>query len=93
MGMLKLKKNKKYNYKPRFYKGDGNPYELKHKFDDYRTTVNPSRGIKGKINDAVDDYKSNPDDTANRRVFIIVAALILVFLIIIEFDLSIFFKS
>ncbi len=28
MGLMKLKKNKKYNYKPRYYKGDGSPYEL-----------------------------------------------------------------
>ena len=46
MGLMKLKKNKKYNYQPRYYKGDG--FELKHKFDDQRTTINPAKGIKGK---------------------------------------------
>ena len=39
MGLFKLKKNKRFNYKPRFYKGVGNPFELKHKFEDQRTTV------------------------------------------------------
>ena len=29
MGLMKLKKNRKYNYKPQYYKGDSNPYELK----------------------------------------------------------------
>ncbi|SHG43037.1 riboflavin synthase subunit beta [Winogradskyella jejuensis] len=92
MGIFKTKKNKRYSYTPRYYKGDGNPYEVKHKFDEYRKTVNPSRGIKGKFNDAIEDYK-NRDEAVNRRVFIIVGVLILVFLFIIDFDLSIFFKS
>ena len=39
MGLFKLKKNKRFNYKPRFYKGVGNPFELKHKFEDQRTTI------------------------------------------------------
>jgi len=93
MGLLKQRKNKKYNYKPRYYKGEGSPYEVKHKFDDYRTTVNPAKGLKGKFNAAVDDYKSNRDSSVNRRVLIIVSVLILLFLLIIDFDLSIFFPQ
>lgn len=93
MGLMKLKKNKKFSYKPRYYKGDGSPYELKHKFDDYRKTVNPAKGLKGKFNAALDDYKYNPDDNVNRRVFIIIGVLVLLFLIIIGFDLSIFFPN
>ncbi|WP_179006031.1 riboflavin synthase subunit beta [Winogradskyella forsetii] len=90
MGLMKLKKNRKYNYKPRFYKGDGSPFELKHKFDDQRTTVNPAKGIKGKLNAAIDDYNHNPDTNVNRRVLIIIAILVFLFLFIIGFDLSIF---
>ena len=93
MGLMKMKKNKKYNYKPRYYKGDGSPFELKHKFDDHRTTVNPAKGIKGKLNAALDDYKQNRDDNANKRVLIIVAVLVLLFLILIGFDLTIFFPN
>lgn len=93
MGLFKLKKNKRYSYTPRYYKGEGNPYEVKHKFDEYRTTVAPPKGLKGKFNAAMDDYKHNQDSNSNRRVLIIVAALILIFLILIEFDLSIFFPS
>lgn len=92
MGLMKLKKNKKFNYKPRYYKGEGNPYELKHKFDAYRTTVNPAKGIKGKLNAALDDYNNNRDDNVNRRVIIILAVLIVLFLALIGFDLSIFFS-
>nr|WP_299368766.1 riboflavin synthase subunit beta [Winogradskyella sp.] len=90
MGLMKLKKNRKYNYKPRYYKGEGSPYELKHKFDKYRKTINPPKGIKGKLNAALDEYQNDRDDTVNRRVFIIAGILILLFLFLIGFDLSIF---
>ena len=78
---------------PRYYKGDGNPYELKHKFDEYRSAISPAKGIKGKLNAAYDDYKHNHDGNVNKRVLIIVGVLILLFLLIIGFDLSIFFPK
>ncbi|MGB5417567.1 riboflavin synthase subunit beta [Algibacter sp.] len=92
MGILKLRKNKKYSYTPRTYddNGEGSPFEIKHKFDEFRKTVGPSKGLKGKFNDAFDDLKSNPNKEVNRRILIIVAVLVLVFLFIIDFDLSIF---
>ncbi|SDH88754.1 riboflavin synthase subunit beta [Winogradskyella thalassocola] len=90
MGLMKMKKNRKYNYKPRFYKGEGSPFELKHKFDEHRTTVSPAKGIKGKIDAAISDYKYNPDENVSKRVIIIIAILVLLFLFIIGFDLSIF---
>ncbi|OMP30455.1 riboflavin synthase subunit beta [Mangrovimonas sp. DI 80] len=94
MGIFSLKKNKKFGYTPRYYKGEGSPYELKHKFDDYRQTVGNNRGLKTKVNNALEDYKNNPDTMgANKRVLIIVGILILIFLIIIDFDLSIFFSK
>ncbi|WP_343067650.1 riboflavin synthase subunit beta [Winogradskyella flava] len=90
---MKLKRNKKYSYKPRYYKGDGNPYELKHKFDGYRKTVNTPKGIKAKFNAALDEYQNDRDDSVNKRVFIIAGVLILLFLFLIGFDLSIFFPK
>ncbi|GAA4958809.1 riboflavin synthase subunit beta [Algibacter aquimarinus] len=94
MGILKLRKNKKFSYTPRYYddKGHGNPYEIKHKFDEFRTTVGSNPGLKGKITNALDELKNNKDKAANRRILIIAAMLILVFLFIIDFDLSIFFS-
>ncbi|MDT0557199.1 riboflavin synthase subunit beta [Ichthyenterobacterium sp. W332] len=90
MGLFKQRANKRFDYKPRYYKGDGNPYEIKHKFDEFRTTVGTNSGIKNKFNKAMDDHKNNPNESANRRVAIIIGLLILIFLVIIEFDLSIF---
>jgi hypothetical protein len=94
MGILNTRKNKKYSYTPRFYKGESSPYELKHKFDDYRVTVGNDKGLKTKLNKALDDYKYNDDRSgANRRIMIIIGVLILAFLFIIDFDLSIFFSD
>ena len=94
MGIFSTRKNKKYSYSPRHYKGEGNPFEIKHKFDEHRVTASGSTGFKTKINNAISDYKGVPDYSgANRRVAIIVAALVLIFLFIIEFDLSIFFPN
>ena len=92
MGILKLRKNKKFSYTPRHYddKGQGNPFEMKHKFDEYRTTIGSNNGLKTKINIALSELKNNRDKEANRRILIIVAVLVLVFLFIIDFDLSIF---
>ena len=94
MGLLKLRKNKKFSYTPRYFddKGEGNPYEIKHKFDEFRKTVGSNKGLKTKFNEAIDDYK-NQDKDATRRILIIVGILILVFLFIIDFDLSIFFSK
>ncbi|WP_027137042.1 hypothetical protein [Gaetbulibacter saemankumensis] len=94
MGLLKTRKNKKFNYTPRYYNndGEGSPYEIKHKFDHFRKTVGPNTGLKTKFINALDDFKNNPDKEVNKRILIIVCVLILVFLFIIDFDLSIFFK-
>ncbi|TXE09916.1 riboflavin synthase subunit beta [Seonamhaeicola algicola] len=93
MGLLKTRKNKKFSYSPRYYKGEGNPYEIKHKFDEHRTTIGNNNGIKAKFNNALNDYKYNPDKEADKRVLIIIGILVLIFLFIIGFDLSIFFSK
>ena len=90
MGIFKTRKNNKYNYTPRFYQGGRSPFELKHKFDDSRVTIDKTN-LKGKIVNAIDDYKANPNRLANKRVSVIILILIFIFLWIIDFDLSIFF--
>jgi len=88
---FKLKQNKRYNYKPRFYKGDGSPFAIKGKFDEDRTTLEASGNIKNKLVKAVDELQRAPDRSANRRILIIVLILVLIFLFIIDFDLTLFF--
>ena len=90
MGLFKLKKNKRFNYKPRFYKGVGNPYELKHKFEDQRTTVEKNN-LKKTFKIALNDLKSY--NIKSLKIIILVSFLLsLLFLFIIDFDLTIFIK-
>lgn len=87
---LKLKKNRTFNYSPRYYKGDGNPYKIEHKLDKFRSTAHTKRGLKNKFSSAMDDLKVEGDKNLKLRFLIIVAILILLFLFVIDFDLSIF---
>lgn len=87
---FKLKQNKRYNYKPQFYKGEGSPFAMKGKFDDERSTLEASGGIKKRLIKAVDEFQNSPDKAVNKRVLIIVLVLVLLFLFLIDFDLTIF---
>lgn len=95
MGLLKTRKNKKFGYEPRYYKhdGEGSPFQIKHKFDDFRTTTGDPVGLKGKVKAALRELKEAQDRRVNRTIFFIVALFILLFLFIIDFDLSIFFTE
>jgi len=94
MGLLKPRKNKKFGYEPRYFddNGEGNPFQISHKFDKFRSTVENKNGLKAKISSAWNEYKTSSNRKSNRRVLIIIAVLVLIFLLIIEFDLSIFFN-
>ncbi len=93
MGLISKRKNKKYSYKPRHYEfdGEGSPFTMGHKFDEFRTTVGDNKGLKGKFKTAWADLRQSSDRNANRRLIVIIAILVLLFLFIIEFDLSIFY--
>ena len=93
MGLINKRKNKKYNYKPRHYEfdGEGSPFAIGHKFDQFRTTVAENKGLKGKFKTAWADLRQASDKNANRRLIVIIAILVLLFLFIIDFDLSIFY--
>lgn len=91
MGIIGRRKNKKYDYEPRYYKNSdgGKPFEIKHKFDDQRSTVQ-NVGLKGKVGNALQDLRQGTDVLVKRRIYIIIAILVFIFLWIIDFDLSIF---
>lgn len=95
MGIFKTRKNKRFNYTPRHYddKGEGSPFQMKHKFDEYRNTVGDNSGLKTKFKNAFNDLKNSRNHKTNRRILIIAGILLLVFLFIIDFDLSIFFSK
>ncbi len=89
MGFIK-KENKKFDYTPRYYKGEGNPYEVRHKFDEFRTTVGKKKNLKGKFNAAFDEFKNSKNGGFNMTHGIIIIVLVFIFLYIIDFELSIF---
>jgi hypothetical protein len=66
---------------------------MQHKFDSYRSTVGESKNLKAKFKAAFTELKKTSDKNTNYRLFFIFTILILIFLFIIDFDLSIFFKS
>lgn len=88
--LFKRGKNKSFDYSPRYYKGEGNPYKIEHKLDKFRSTAHTNRGLKNKFTSAMDDLKTEGDKNMKLRFLIIVAILLLLFLFIIDFDLSIF---
>lgn len=90
---LKLRRNRDFDFRPRYYKGEGNPYKIEHKLDKFRTTAQHQRGLKNKFSNAFDDLKTEGDRHMKMRFFGVLAVLLLVFLYIIDFDLSIFFGS
>lgn len=99
MGMLskitRLRKNRQFEYNPRYYDGKGksSPYKIEPKFDQFRTTLGGSRGLKTKINRAIEDSKREGDRNLKIRMVLILAVLILIVLYILDFDLSIFFGN
>lgn len=94
MGLFKTRKNKTFSYTPRYYQSEkeGSPFEIENRFDKYRkaTAGGGSGNLKQKFNLAIDDLKNNPDNKANKTVIIIAIVLVILFLALIGFDLTIF---
>ncbi len=91
MGIIK-RKNKKFEYQPRYYKGEGNPFEIKHKFDQFRTTTG-NKNLKEKFSNAMQDLPGTSTKQTNKTILIIIGILVFIFLYLIDFDLSIFLQN
>lgn len=94
MGIIGRRKNKKFSYAPRHFEhdGDGSPFSIEHKFDKYRSTVGDNKSLKGKFKTAWGELRATSDKNTRLRLFVILSVLLLVFLFIIDFDLSIFYQ-
>ncbi len=90
--ITKLKRNRTFGYSPRYYKNESgeSPFKLEHRFDKYRSTVDTERGLKRKLGSAMSDLRREGDRNLKIRFLIIFGVLLLIFLYIIDFDLSIF---
>ena len=89
--LFKLNKNRRYNYTPRYYEGKefSNIYEFDSKFSKYRDTYN-ANDIGKKWEEARLESRTRSNRAFSPLLLIIIAVLCLIFLFIIDFDLSIF---
>ena len=91
ISLFKLKKNRRYNYTPRYYSGKEvrNLYDFEYKFSKYRDTYN-----QNDFGQQWQDVRLKMRNHGNRgisiRLFIIILILVLAFLYVIDFDLSLF---
>ena len=92
--LFKLRKNRRYNYTPRYYKGkgDGNLYEFDSKFSKYRDTYN-SNDIGQQWKNARMQMRTRKNRSFSLRLLSIILVLFFLALYILDFDLSIFISK
>ena len=91
INFFKQRTNQRFNYTPRFYKGkkDDTPYDFDSTFPKYRDLTN-SNDFGAQWQAARRDSRNRSNRGFSRLFFIVLAALILIALYILDFDLSIF---
>lgn len=86
----KPRKNKTFYYAPRYSQGKGRSFTIARTRNTFRSTTPKARGLQSAFSSALEDLKIAGDKHLKLRFFSIVAVLIIVFLWIIDFDLSLF---
>ncbi len=91
INLFKLRRNRRYNYTPRYYKGkdSGNIYDFDSKFTKYREIYN-SNDFGQQWSEARVQMRTRKNHSITFRLLIIILMLILACLFILDFDLSIF---
>jgi hypothetical protein len=89
--LFKLRKNRRYNYTPRYYKGkdEGNLYEFDSKFSKYRDTYN-SNDFGQQWKEMRLQMRTKKNRSISLRLLLIILGLVFICLYILDFDLSIF---
>ncbi|MFZ9074252.1 MAG: hypothetical protein ACO2Z3_00445 [Flavobacteriaceae bacterium] len=89
--LFKLRKNRRYNYTPRYYKGkdEGNLYEFDSKFSKYRDTYN-SNDFGQQWKEMRLQMRTKKNRSISLRLLLIILGLVFISLYILDFDLSIF---
>ncbi|MFD2824276.1 hypothetical protein ACFS5M_11395 [Lacinutrix iliipiscaria] len=89
-----LSRNKRFNYTPRFYKGKEEVDTSKYptKFDAYSDSYNKN-DFSGQWHENRISYRNRSNVGFNKTIYILIAVFVLIFLFIIDFDLSIFFSK
>lgn len=88
---LKLRKNNRYNYTPRYYQGkdEGNIYSFDSRFAKFKDTHNQI-DFGAQWAEAREASRNRGNRSLNKRVIFIALLLTLLFLWLIDFDISIF---
>jgi hypothetical protein len=89
--LFKLNKNRRYNYTPRYFMGkdDGNIYEFNSKFYKYRNNFNEN-DFSQQWKESRIKMRTRGNRSLSLRLIFIILFLIICFLYVIDFDLSIF---
>ncbi len=87
----KLPRNKRFNYTPMYYKGkeDINTSQYQTKFDAYADNYNKS-DFSGQWHESRIQNRTRNNSGFNKTIYLLIGVFILIFLFIIDFDLSIF---
>lgn len=91
IGFNKIRKNTRYNYTPRYYKGKdtGNIYAFDSKFHKFKDATN-AIDFGSQWAEARKTSRNRGNRQINKRIMLIILILLFIFLWIIDFDLSIF---
>ena len=89
--LFKLRKNRRYNYTPRYYKGkeDGNLYEFDSKFSKYREIYN-TNDMGQQWKEARMQMRTRKNKSLSLRLLSIILVLFFLAFYILDFDLSLF---
>ena len=89
--LFKLRKNRRYNYTPRYYKGkeDGNLYEFDSKFSKYRDIYN-TNDMGQQWKEARMQMRTRKNKSLSLRLLSIILVLFFLAFYILDFDLSLF---
>jgi len=92
--VFKLRKNKRFNYTPRYYDGKetGNVYEIESRFVKQRESIN-TNDFGAHWKEARKANRNRGNREVSIRLLVIIAVLLLIFLYFIDFDLSIFTRG
>lgn len=89
----RLPRNKRFNYTPRYYKGKDSVDESKYgtKIDAFAETYNKN-DFAGQWHENRLKNRNRGNSGFNKTILILIAIFVLIFLYIIDFDLSIFYR-
>ena len=92
VNLFKLEKNKRFNYNPRYYKEKSvqNIYAFDSIYSKNRNFTSSS-DVSSKWKEARLSYRNRSNKKFSTKIIVIASILVLIFLFIIDFDLSIFY--